>query len=150
MRKKKNNPPHLLLLAFLPQAQFHSLTHNSSSSHPSLGGQEDGEWSFGVSTSLLCSYFLLIHFSCSSMGSPQGPFPPGNMYLLHCGDLYGLQDTYLLQYGAVLQWNLCTGIWREGPLLLAPSLTLLFTGLMSCVYFFFLPPHFDGWHFALA
>lgn len=133
----KKNPPHLVPLAFLPQAQLHSLIHNSSSSHPTMEGQEHGEWSFGVSASLLCSYFLLTHFSYFSKDFPQAAFPPGNMYVLQCGVPHGLQGTYLLQNGAVLQWNLCSGIWREGPLPLAPSsLTLMFTGLMSCVYFF--------------
>lgn len=76
---------------------------------------------------LLSSCFLFILLSCSSMGSPQGAFPSEITCLLQCG----LQGTYLLQNGAVLQWNLCFETWRKGLLPLTPSsLTLLFTGLI--------------------
>lgn len=73
------------------------------------------------------------------MGSPQGAFPSGNIYLLQCGVPHGLQGIYLLQNSplCVLQWNLCFGIWREGPLPLASSsLTLLLTRLIAMRLFF--------------
>lgn len=121
-------------LNFTPSFKLHFFLSNPG--RPGRWGMEFwGQYVIG----LLCSYFLLTHFSCSSMGSPQGAFPSGNIYLLQCGVPHGLQITLLLQSGpfSVLQWNLCFGTWREGPLPLAPSsMTLLFKGLIAmCLYF---------------